>query len=212
MVPNWAAKSFGFFKKVVQAMPGTIRHHGSEETTLADLCAGNSVTWQRVQTKVLPKVRHALMRRFGADRYGIDLEGAVQSGIREFLVRSTSAEKPMTLAEFECWLVVTAGRKLRDQSARKAESSRTAVEIDAVVELSPLEIAIAGEVESQIEQIFLKLDDAQRIVLRHWLEGSSQTEIAQAAGVTRSRVRTALAAAMAIARSTLAPETLEPGP
>lgn len=200
-------------------MSGTLKNRGSSALTLAELCTGNPVTWDHVERSVRPKVRLALQRRFGTDRYAVETDGAVSSGIREFLDHLDDPQwLPKTLPDLERWLVRVAGRKLRDQivkghpERRKpfpgASRDRSGEENVASREATPLEELLNQEtLDGLVESLHDKLDATQRTVVKKWIEEKPEDEIAKEMEISSPAVKWALARIFKIAKETLENET-----
>lgn len=175
--------------------PGT--DPSDDSAHLPDSRAGDAAVWEEFAQTVLPKVRQALHRRFGADRSSADADGAVQSAVRILLRELRTPDKPLpkTGKELECWLVVTAWRKLRDQRAKGRKHERAEISELATVEEEPLDQLLAVETAERLTKLSRRLDerldDDRRAILALWTEGRSQRAIANELGITRSRVETA---------------------
>lgn len=178
-------------------MSETLKHQElAAGTMLAFWEANNSVPWETVGQRVLPKVRQALQHRFKAEPYAVSIQEGIQSGVRELLqlLADSPQRTPQTLPELESWLVVVSYRKLVRQLRKEhlsrrhgapAESelvSQDATLLDTIFATSP------PPVDALVQQLHERLNPFEREVLRLKLEGKTHPEIAEFLHVSNTEV------------------------
>jgi DNA-directed RNA polymerase specialized sigma24 family protein len=167
-----------------------------EGSPLADRLREDEATWLLVECEVLPRVLAALERRYGPGRYSHDLEGFVRSAQRTAWRRlrdraDRGLEELETLAQFEDWLVVVAGRKFYRALKRAAVEQALALlpgNPDPPRDL--LEALSQQSAEEVLDELEAGLNDGiGRAVFRGKLEQKTEAEIADMLKCSTRKVR-----------------------
>jgi DNA-directed RNA polymerase specialized sigma24 family protein len=163
---------------------------------LADRLREDEATWLLVESEVLPRVLAALERRYGPGRHWNDLEGFVRSAQRTAWRRlraraDRGLEELESLAQFEDWLVVVAGRKVHRALARAAaERAHAQLPGNPDPARDLLEALSQQSAEEVLDELEAGLnDEIGRAVFRGKLEQKTEAEIADMLKCSTRKVR-----------------------